>query len=242
MSKIENSFAFLCGGAGVRIPEDAVPIVDDKMLLVADGLGGSGCSAHTTLKPEVMSADTCFETLFGNVLTLSDENREKVNRYLCDSLDNYFSISPEQKTSRDCKFKGGYFASRLVSSIVYATFLEKDKEWLHSILQQMSELKGEDLINQQNEIGKYYACVIQKALEQAAKNGNFKMESSIKSSLKLLLPTTLVTILYEEHEDYVDALYLWAGDSRGQIWTKKNGLQQVTVDQEQNEVMNSVIS
>ena len=79
-------------------------------------------------------------------------------------------------------------------------------------------------------------------LEQAAKNGNFKMESSIKSSLKLLLPTTLVTILYEEHEDYVDALYLWAGDSRGQIWTKKNGLQQVTVDQEQNEVMNSVIS
>ena len=45
-----------------------------------------------------------------------------------------------------------------------------------------------------------------------------------------MLATTLSAILFKEHDSYVDAICMNAGDSRCFSWNKTNGLQQLSID------------
>ena len=203
---MDNTLSLFCPGKGSRVSEDAPPILDNGLLLVADGLGGSGGFAHTSLEPGVMSADTSFDTVFKNVIAASDSDYDKVKNYYISALDNYFSLDEDKTTDRSCDYKSGYFASRLVAAIFYADYQNKGTEWLEKTLGELSSCPKEELKAKEEALGEAYSDFIKNSLCQAAENGHFIKESKINSSMSILLPTTLAAIIYKEHESYVDAL------------------------------------
>lgn len=239
---MEHTLRLFCGGPLGLNPEDALPIVEDNFLLVADGLGGSGGFSHAQLSDEAKQRETFFDTVFSGVFSssMSEENFGKIRAYAQESLALYFDLSDEQKADRRCVFTSGYFASRLVSTMMYGYLLELGEKGVSDIIDEF--LCGEnDISALQDKWGEYFTAKISDGLKLAAANGNFYIEGNTSGSMTMLLPTTLVTELYRENEDSVDVVYLWAGDSRGYFWDRK-GLLHITKDHENDGVMYNQIN
>lgn len=235
-----NTLCLFCPGKGTNNSEDAIPIVKNNFMLVADGLGGSGGFAHSELYDEAIDKETSFEKMFSNVFdNLTEDNKKEVKEYFEQSLEKYFSLKTEDKKKRNCDFRSGYFASRIVATIMYGYFLQKDNDFFLKMFEDFSNADEQMLRKKEDEAGCFFADYVKKQLSKVAENGNFIYES--KTSGMILLPTTLVTTIYNETDEYVDTMYLWAGDSRGYYWGKQ-GLIQVTNDHEIDGVMTNLIN
>lgn len=237
----EHFLKLFCGGRGNNNPEDAQPIVEDNFLLVADGLGGSGGFSHAQLKPEAMQADAFFDTVFSDIFSnLSEEDFARVKTYAETSLESYLALDYEAKTDRRCIYTSGYFASRLVSTLMFGYLLEIGKDGVAEIIEEFAQ-QADNYAELRRKNSERFTEMVRNRLVQVANNGNFVKETKNISKSMLLLPTTLVTMLYLERENHVDVVFLWAGDSRGYSWDK-NGLLQITNDHETDGVMYNQIN
>ena len=217
--------------------EDARPFVGKNLLFVADGLGGASAIRHQKFKQELFDTDKILSVLFNDIPSYNDEILsacEEYKKYVVDSFSEFTSI-------KDCYFdnvynikKSGYFASRIVAAIFLHDVLF-DKHFPQSNWSvedgalfdryNQAENKQDFLEN----ISKYITQKVKSELKKIAENANLIYESSY-SGLALLGTTLCATIFYER-EDYVEALYFVAGDSRPYMWNSQ-GLFQVVEDQE----------
>jgi len=237
---MENTLSLFCPGSGTLNSEDALPVVEDLFLQVADGLGGSGGFSHGSLEEGAINKETFFDTVFKNVFNekLTETEINKIRNYAEESLEKYFKLTTEEKRDRRCIYKSGYFASRIASTLMYGYITEIGKDGTTAIFEEFD--KNSDRIAElEDKYSQVFTSKLSEGLVKAAENGHFVYESKVRGLI--LLPTTLVTILYEEHEDYVDTLYLWAGDSRGYRWDA-NGLVQVSEDHETDGVITNQIN
>ena len=78
-------------------------------------------------------------------------------------------------------------------------------------------------------LGEEVAAKLREGMAKVAEQGNLIYESAYRGLA--LLGTTMTATLYREGEDYVDALYFLAGDSRPYL-LDKDGLVQTVADQE----------
>ena len=210
---MENGFTLFCPKPGRLVAEDAIPFAEDGFFLVADGLGGSGGFAHPSIKEEATKAETFFETVFHDVFDdcMSEEDKNKIKEYVLKSFEGYFALSDEEKHDRSCIYKSGYFASRIVAALMYAFLLQARD----------GASEGEEAPAMTLEaVGKRYQEKLKNALLKVSENANLIYDT--EKTGYILLPTTLVSVLYKEYEDRVEALSLWAGDSRGLCWEKRS--------------------
>lgn len=219
-------------GTVVYKGEDALPYIDDQVFFVADGLGGAAAIRHQKIKPELFDKNELMKTLFDGVY--DDYSDERFVKYVTDSFFELFAVKECYTDNINNIKKSGYFASRLVTAIVLHELLYNKKYSAKSIFElykkAVEDGKIEDFLGC---LGNYFKKQIQDNLRKIAHNANLVYESSY-SGLALLGSTICATIYYE-HEDYVEAIYLTAGDSRPYVWDAQNGLRQVLADQEGND-------
>lgn len=164
--------------------EDATPYIGDNLLIVADGLGGSGSavhqidrSRHRDLHSEIMSG------VFGDISHASDEIEQFIHS----------SIAPLSDSKDDTS---ALWASRIVST--RCAYALTDGEF--------KEAKLDD-----KKVRADLAEFISKGLHNAVETFDLK---NGKYDNQRLLPTTLAFIRYAEQENSVIAETVWAGDSR----------------------------
>lgn len=209
--------------------EDALPYVDNQLVMVADGLGGAAAIRHSSIKPELFDEEKLADSLFSGVFD------DYSNPVLLDYIKKSFF---ELRAVKDCYTdnvnnikKSGYFASRIVTAIILHEFLYSDKLSANTIFNSLSRLDSQKKRDEEiSKIGGYFTKLIDEKLRAAAKNANIFYESSYTGLS--LLGTTLTTILYRELGSEVEVILLTAGDSRPYMWNEKDGLCQLVLDEE----------
>lgn len=209
--------------------EDALPFIDEQIFLVADGLGGASAIRHQNINPNLFDEDKIMETLFKNIY--EDYENELFKKYVIDSFSELFAVKECYHDNINNIKKSGYFASRLVAAIIIHEMLFNSQLSIENIFSKLSNFDDDVArLKYLQELGCSFADIIKRNLQQIAKNASITYESSYSGLA--LLGTTLCATIYLEHENYVETLYLTAGDSRPYLWNVTDGLCQLLKDQE----------
>ena len=235
------------GEQKIFIGEDAFPYEKEGILLVADGLGGRGGYPHTKVDKKILEKEGFFDLVFGDVFLPCPEDEEGKKEYeefkefVLDSFTEIFQTKDYYFTSSKTIRPSGYFASRLVVAILlheikYSPKCDKEQLFKDIYEATTEEAKEEIMARFSNEL----ADRLREKLDKIAKKINLVVETSLSGAY--LLPSTVCLTLVNEKEDKVDAVYVWAGDSRGYLWDKDGGLGQVTDDHEKDETMYNLVS
>lgn len=184
--------------------EDAMPFFDDNILVVADGLGGSGSAVHAIDRQRHadMSGDI-WASAFGDI---KDTASSRFQQYVNDLIVHLSDGKDDTSAS---------WASRIaIARCVYAL---TEGEFKNARL---------DDKNVREALTKF----ISKGLHDAAEK--FDLQNG-KFDGQRLLPTTLAFIRFAEQEHSVVAETIWAGDSRCYALLP-DGLRLLSVDDEDN--------
>ncbi len=238
----------------VKIGEDGRPYAKDGILIVADGLGGRGGFPHMEINRELLDRERFFDIAFKEGFEKADED---FKNFVLDSMSEFFETKDVYYTDPPlfgAMRTSGYFASRLVTAIVLYELkygLKDDPIYLKScsdypirdkdtLLRKLKELDNNEREIELRTICEKLSETIKTKLDNFVDRMGLSRVLSIRGSY--LLPSTLVVALCDEHDNDVDVLYLWAGDSRGYLWDAKEGLAQVTDDHEKGETMTNLIT
>ena len=231
--------------------EDALPYVDNQLFFVADGCGGKSGFPHTKFNFDMFDKDKLLDTLFNDIY--SEYSNETFERYViesfCELLNlkgvygekyEYISEKDGRKISAKKLKNSGYFGSRIAAAILLHEMFYNEKAkpsylFKQYNLQDTQEKKDHKL----KEFGDFFARRIGEDIRKIAQKVNLVIEVPIPKIE--LLGTTLCATIYQENEQFVDTLYLTAGDSRPYVWTEGDGLCQIVEDQNNGAVLSNNI-
>lgn len=169
----------------VKKNEDAPPFINENLLMVADGLGGSGSEIHVIDRQKHMHMyDDFFNSAFGDFKNMSQDFKEYIETLMKPIIDETDDTS-------------ALWASRIViGRCAYALTY--------------GEFKGVKLgdENTRNELIHFIKNGLHRVVcDFDLKNGPYTSQ--------LRLPTTIAIIKFKELDDEnVDVETIWAGDSR----------------------------
>ena len=230
--------------------EDAHPFASDKLLIVADGLGGSGAFNHKNMNDKLFDPDQLdsvfsfngdkeledyaklmFSEFYRPVLERDADRSYPFPTFPLMDPSEYVKADPERIALYKEKKKSGYFASHIVAVLVRKFFDEKKINACFEAVHGAETDK--EKIRETLRMGEELSSFIKERMRQVAEATDLTKDKPTNANM-VILPTTLVTALINEPEDadYAEAILLWAGDSRGFCFTKDKGLQQITVDEE----------
>lgn len=216
-------------GTVVYKGEDALPYVDDRLIMCADGLGGAAAIRHQKIKPELFDEEKLAYTLFTGVY--SDMDNENFLDYVKNSFMELFAVKNCYTDNINNIKKSGYFASRIVTAIILHEFtyneaLKTDK-FFSALSGEKDEAKRAEAVKR---LSGHLTATIKHDLKKIAENANLIYESAYSGLA--LLGTTLCVTFCHELENEVEAILITAGDSRPYLWTEEEGLQQLVPDEE----------
>ncbi|MCR5734164.1 MAG: hypothetical protein K6G22_06110 [Lachnospiraceae bacterium] len=209
--------------------EDALPFVNDKAMIVCDGLGGAAAIRHQNIDPGLFDREKITELLFGDLINGGFD--PSFDRYVKDSFLELYAVKDCYTDNVNNIKKSGYFASRLVSAILLAETVYSPREgFTDKWIKALSEKTRVDRKKSLETAGKIYAGSLREKLIHIANKVNLTYESAYSGLA--LLGTTLCMTLFSETDDSVRAVYLTAGDSRPYLWNETEGLCQLIPDEE----------
>ena len=207
--------------------EDGQPYVDNKLIIVADGLGGTGSMKHSSINPGVLDEETALSTFFGDMYEHIDECFVS---YFKNSFKELFLLKDIYCKTPHAYKSSAYIGSRIVSSIMLY-HLSHDEDFLpDKLFGDYAALDEEAKDEYVKSLAEKIKAIIKADINKVAENANIIRESDSKDLE--IMATTLCSTIYLEHEDYVEAFYFISGDSRPYVWSLTNGLQQVVSDRE----------
>jgi len=216
-------------GTVVYKGEDALPYVDNQLFMVADGMGGAAAMRHQKFNQDMFDKEKIMHVLFDG--TYEDYEDSTFAKYVIDSFFEFFAVKDCYTDNIYNMKKGGYFASRIVAAIILHEFLYNKELSAEKILNKLSNAENEIELNKLLKgLSDYFSEKMKRDLRSIAHSAIFIYEAAMRGLA--LLGTTLCATLYYETENYVDALYLTAGDSRPYVWSSKDGLCQLLLDEE----------
>jgi len=233
ISFYRQSAITLKDGVTVYSGEDARPYVDGSLIMVADGLGGTGAARHLSVDKGMFDSESVIPTLF------KDTDIESLPESFKDYVKGSFVELYDLKNVYDAKHsyalkKSSYFGSRIVCSKLLYRFL-KDKKFNPDTLFDGYSACADDECKQAylSLLGEKLTAAITEDIVKSAEYANLILETGVTARGKLkLLATTLCGTLYREHEDSVEAIYFMVGDSRPYFWNESDGLSQVIEEAE----------
>ncbi len=209
--------------------EDALPLVNDRLLLVADGLGGAAAIRHQNIRPELFDPALLPKVLFGQ--QYGGDMPPAFETYIRDSFFELFAVRDCYTDNVNNIKKSGYFASRIVAGIFLHIFLYNDPPFdCPGWIDHLSALPAEERRAQLQKAEEHLTSEVVEGLKLVAERAGLTYESAYSGLA--LLGTTLCLTLYRETEDGVRAVYLTAGDSRPYVWEESKGLRQLLPDEE----------
>ncbi|MCR4655263.1 MAG: hypothetical protein K5770_03425 [Lachnospiraceae bacterium] len=216
-------------GTVVYKGEDALPFVNDKVILVADGLGGAAAIRHQKIRPELFDTEKIAEVLFPEFC--GEACSPEFIRYVKDSFFELFAVKDCYTDNINNIKKSGYFASRLVAAIMLFSVLYRESSFsVENLIESLASKTGEERDRLLKESGGYFKGIIQDELRKCAGRANLTYESAYSGLA--LLGTTLCMTLFRETDESIQAACLTAGDSRPYTWSEEEGLCQLLPDEE----------
>lgn len=100
-----------------NVGEDAKPYADEKLILVADGLGGRGGFPHTELDRGMLEKDRLVDVAFSPVFDLEGEKYEDLKKFIQESFSDLFALKEIYGRDFYSSKGSGYFASHLIAAI-----------------------------------------------------------------------------------------------------------------------------
>ena len=223
--------------------EDSRPFVNKEIIMVADGLGGRGGYPHYTAKEDIIDEKKLEEYIKSVIVPSKEweaetpiteaekEEYERIQEILHFTKENFTELLEMSEQIKKDKLKmrsSGYFASRLLTASFLMTVSNS------AVLGNIKKLDEENIQKWANKKDGIRDQILSN-LKRFAKVLGLKNDSKTRGNY--LLPATITSTILYENKDSVDAIYFWAGDTRGYIWTEEEGLQQVTKDHENGETM-----
>lgn len=101
----------------LNVGEDAKPYADEKLILVADGLGGRGGFPHTELARGMLEKDRLVDVAFSPVFDLEGEKYEDLKKFIQESFSDLFALKEIYGRDFYSSKGSGYFASHLIAAI-----------------------------------------------------------------------------------------------------------------------------
>lgn len=101
----------------LNVGEDAKPYADEKLILVADGLGGRGGFPHTELDRGMLEKDRLVDVAFSPVFDLEGEKYEDLKKFIQESFSDLFALKEIYGRDFYSSKGSGYFASHLIAAI-----------------------------------------------------------------------------------------------------------------------------
>ena len=101
----------------LNVGEDAKPYADEKLILVADGLGGRGGFPHTELDRGMLEKDRLVDVTFSPVFDLEGEKYEHLKKFIQESFSDLFALKEIYGRDFYSSKGSGYFASHLIAAI-----------------------------------------------------------------------------------------------------------------------------
>lgn len=211
--------------------EDARPYADENMMLVADGLGGTGAMRHKKIVDEMFDEETIVQALFRDMYT-DEEEDEAFTKYVKDSFVELYPLKGKYRDNLYTLKKSSYFGSRIVCSALLHQFRHNSELSTDKIFDDFNACEDEEQKQKfLEELGKKITDIIKNDIAKIAENANIIYETTMRGSFKLLA-TTLCATIFRESEEKVEAIYFIIGDSNPYVWNEKDGLSQVIEDQE----------
>lgn len=195
---------------GYYIGEDAVPYVDDDIVIVADGLGGMGGFVHKEMDQAFFDQEKGIKAVLS---VFPDAEKDGLTaQYARKAFADIF----EEKRPRE----SGYFASRFaVTSMLYAI-----KEAKIFGVEKFLDPQNESDTQLAGDVADYLSGTMAKL---AAAIG---LDAKLVGSNQYFLPTTLtMAVIGKRGDGKIDVVTLNAGDSRTYCWGSK-GLKALTCD------------
>lgn len=206
--------------------EDAQPYVDGQTFFVADGMGGASYLRHTKFDKALFEKDKIMDALFQGIY--EDYTDERFVNYVTNSFFELYAVK-NNYDKNDCLKASAYFGSRIATASLLHKTLYDESVKPSAVFSQYNSLETpEEKDKFLKDLGNNFALEIKNDLCKIAEKVNLYKERPVKA----LLATTLCATIFQEKEEYVEALYLTAGDSRPYIWTEEEGLCQLLEDQE----------
>ena len=225
--------------------EDALPYASNDLLIVADGLGGSGSFSHKNMDDTLFDPKKLDEVFHFN----GDKTTKNYAKYMFSEFyrpqtellpggespyptlpklapNEYKKASEEKITFYKNTKKSGYFGSHLVAVLVKKYFTPENIARYFDAARNAPETAPAEL-------GKEFTEYIRSELKAIHESVGFNKDLP-PTNQHIYLPTTLASTLINEPEgkDYIELIPLYAGDSRIYCFTEKNGFQQVTAEDE----------
>ena len=205
--------------------EDTYPYMGKNLFFVADGLGGTGASNHTTFDRNLFEEDKIVSTLFEGLF--SDITDPEFCEYVKKSFMELISIKDCYYDNRNNQKHSAYFGSRLVSAIILQML--KNGFDVNELFDKLRQDGDHSVFIQ--ECGKSIADYIRSNLLKITEKVGLEHESAQAKQNFRLMATSLCAAFYLEQDDCVELFYMNAGDSRAYMWDE-SGLHQVIRDQE----------
>ena len=101
----------------LNVGEDAKPYADEKLIVVADGLGGRGGFPHTELDCGMLEKDRLVDVAFSPVFDLEGEKYEDLKKFIQESFSDLFALKEIYGRDFYSSKGSGYFASHLIAAI-----------------------------------------------------------------------------------------------------------------------------
>lgn len=226
----------MSNGRMIPIGEDCYPYADAGLLIIADGLGGRGGYPHRKIKPEILQRELFYDIFSNGVFGETDD---EFKQFVLESFSELFELKDCYFTDTTTMRTSGYFASRITTAVVLHEFKYNPDFAKETVFGKLASATEEERKEYLRAAGDKLAEILKSKNAAIAANLGLELESKIGGTY--LLPSTVVVAFADEHDEDVDVLYLWAGDSRGYVWDDK-GLAQITDDHEKNEVMTNLVS
>ena len=223
----------LKSGLTIYTGEDALPYVDDKLLIVADGLGGTGAIRHSAIVEEMFDRETVSRALFKDVF--EDLEDETFIDYVKNSFKELYLLKENYTSNIYALKKSSYFGSRILASVILYHAKHDDALSVEKILEELSGLDGQDREEYLKTLAGNVKTFIRSDMSKIAENANLICETDVKTRKFKLLATTMCATLFKENEDSVYAIYFMVGDSRPYVWSESDGLCQVIDDNDGND-------
>ena len=199
----------------VHVGDDALPYVDDRLLLIADGIGGASAFRHEDFNQDIFNLDKIVHVFFdGTLETQHPVFQDYVKRAFfdfCQSENFYHDSRWNRRTS-------AFFGSRIATALIINKFLTDEKLLAeeggifdqYNALQTKAE-KDDFLQTFGNELAVY----LKENMGKAAVSANFHLKAN-KMGNSILFGTTLCMAVYRENKqnNEVEIFYVVAGDSR----------------------------
>lgn len=101
----------------LNVGEDAKPYADEKLIVVADGLGGRGGFPHTELDRGMLEKDRLVDVAFSPVFDFEGEKYEDLKKFIQESFSDLFALKEIYGRDFYSSKGSGYFASHLIAAI-----------------------------------------------------------------------------------------------------------------------------